>query len=168
MIKRNCFYSFHYIPDNWRAGTIRSIGSIEGNEPTSDNDWEKIKNNGDKAIKDWINSQMDNKSCVIVLIGSETANRKWINYEITTGWNNQKGVVGIYIHGFLNKDRDPSYKGKNPFENITFNQSTKKLSSIVKCYDPPGADSKEKYKWISNNIAAIVEEAIRVRRNFKP
>ena len=28
----------------------------------------------------------------IVLIGESTANRKWINYEITKSWNDHKGV----------------------------------------------------------------------------
>lgn len=36
---RNCFFSFHYEPDNWRAATIRQIGAIEGNQPAKDNDW---------------------------------------------------------------------------------------------------------------------------------
>jgi len=51
MAKRQVFYSFHYKPDCWRAATVRSIGSIEGNKPASDNDWESITSAGDLAIK---------------------------------------------------------------------------------------------------------------------
>ena len=29
---RNCFYSFHYKPDNARASQVRNIGVIEGNK----------------------------------------------------------------------------------------------------------------------------------------
>ena len=36
---RKAFYSFHYKNDNWRASTVRNIGSVEGNKPASDNDW---------------------------------------------------------------------------------------------------------------------------------
>ena len=32
-MKHRVFYSFHYEPDNWRAGTIRNIGVVEGNPP---------------------------------------------------------------------------------------------------------------------------------------
>lgn len=40
---RKCFYSFHYEPDNWRASQIREMGSLEGNRPATDNDWEEVK-----------------------------------------------------------------------------------------------------------------------------
>lgn len=40
---RRCFFSFHYHPDNWRASQVRNIGTIEGNRPASDNNWESIK-----------------------------------------------------------------------------------------------------------------------------
>lgn len=79
---RQVFYSFHYDNDNWRASQVRNIGVIEGNRPAPDNDWETIKKGGDAAIQNWINNQLRYRSCTIVLIGSNTAGRKWINYEI--------------------------------------------------------------------------------------
>ena len=79
---RKVFYSFHYNPDNWRASQVRNIGAIEGNQPAKDNDWETITKGGDKAIEKWIADQMSGRSCVVVLIGAGTANRKWINHEI--------------------------------------------------------------------------------------
>ena len=51
---RRVFYSFHYELDNWRASIVRNIGSIEGNRPATDNDWETVKKGGDKAIENWI------------------------------------------------------------------------------------------------------------------
>ena len=94
---RRCFFCFHYLPDNWRASTVRSIGAIEGNRPATDNDWETVKRGGDAAIKRWINGQMAGKSCTIVLVGANTAGRKWINYEIGRSWDEGMGVVGINI-----------------------------------------------------------------------
>ena len=38
------------------------------------------------------------RSCVIVLIGTETASRKWVQYEIKEAWKRGKGIVGIYIN----------------------------------------------------------------------
>ena len=53
---------------------------------------------------------------MIVLIGSQTANRKWVNYEIGKAWDDKKGLLGIYIHRLLNQDSTVStQKGKNPF-----------------------------------------------------
>lgn len=165
MAKRNCFYSFHYIPDNWRAATIRSIGAIDGNKPTSDNNWEAVKKGGDAAIKKWISDQMSGKSCVVVLVGSNTAGRKWINHEIIKGWDDGKGVVGIYIHGLKDSDGKVSSKGSNPFDSIGYGDTGKKLSSIVKCYNPSGSTSQEKYDWISKHLANAVEEAIKIRND---
>ena len=79
---RRCFFSFHYKPDAQRASQVRQIGSIEGNRPATDNDWEKVTAGGDTAIKKWIADQMYGKSCTVVLVGAATANRKWINQEI--------------------------------------------------------------------------------------
>lgn len=165
MSKRSCFYSFHYLPDNWRAATVRSIGAIDGNKPTSDNNWEAVKKGGDAAIKKWIADQMSGKSCVVVLVGSSTADRIWINHEIIKGWDDGKGVVGIYIHGLKDSGGNTSSKGNNPFDYIGYGSTGKKLSSIVKCYNPAGSTSQEKYDWISKHLANAVEEAIEIRKN---
>jgi hypothetical protein len=163
--KRQVFYSFHYKPDSWRTAMVRSIGAIEGNKPAPDNDWETITQGGDETIEEWIKEQMKYRSCTIVLVGENTANRKWINHEIIESWNSGMGVVGICIHGLKNQESYISRKGANPFDYITFNGSGKKLSEIVKCYDPSGSNSKEKYDWISKYLSAAVEEAIKIRGN---
>ena len=162
---RRVFYSFHYRPDNWRAAMVRNIGSIEGNSPASDNDWETVTKGGDRAIRNWITRQMRYRSCTVVLIGSNTANRKWINHEIIESWNDGMGVLGIRIHGLKNSEGRTSTSGKNPFEFISLGNSGKSLSSIVKCYDPTGRSSQERYAWISRHLATAVEEAINIRNN---
>ena len=163
-MKRRVFYSFHYMPDSWRAAQVRNIRSVEGNRPATDNGWEVVKRGGDAAIKRWIAGQMRNRSCSVVLVGTKTANRKWINYEIVKAWNERMGVVGIHIHGLRNQDRRISSKGRNPFEYISLGNH--KLSSIVKCYNPSGTNSSERYAWISEHLANAVEEAIRIRNGY--
>lgn len=160
---RRVFFSFHYKPDAMRASQVRQIGALEGNKPASDNDWETITSGGDKPIEKWIADQMKGRSCTVVLVGEKTANRKWINYEIVKSWNAAMGVVGIRIHGLKNVDGKIATKGNNPFDYITHNPTKKKLSSIVKCYNPAGSNSKERYAWISKHIANAVEEAIEIR-----
>lgn len=161
---RNCFYSFHYKPDCQRAAQVRQIRTIEGNRLASDNDWETLTRDGAAAIERWIATQMKGKSCTIILVGSSTANRKWINHEIIKSWYSDMGVVGIYIHGIKNLAGETSTKGYNPFDYITHGPTKQKLSSIVKCYNPSGATSKEKYAWIAKHLSNAVEEAIRIRK----
>ncbi len=160
---RRCFYSFHYKPDNSRAALVRNMGAIDGNTPVTDNDWEKVTEGGDAAIKAWIETQMKGRSCTVVLVGSNTAGRKWITHEIVESWNADMGVVGIHIHGLKNLDGDVSTKGGNPFDSVTFGEPKKKLSSVVKCYNPGGSTSKEKYAWISENLSVVAEEAVKIR-----
>ena len=163
MTTRKVFYSFHYKPDNWRASQVRNIGVIEGNNPVSDNDWEEITGGGDSAIQKWINNQISGRSCTIVLIGQNTAGRKWIKYEIEKTWNDGKGLIGIYIHNLKNNDGNQTNKGSNPFSSFTIGD--KKLSNIVKAYDPPYSTSTFVYDHIKENIEDWVEEAIKTRNN---
>ena len=162
---RRAFYSFHYKPDNWRASMVRNIGAIEGNKPAPDNDWETITKGGDAAIKRWIAGQLKGRSCTVVLVGTNTAGRKWINYEIIKSWDDDMGVVGIHIHGLKNSDGKISTKGSNPFASIGYGNTGKKLSSIVECYHPSGSNSQERYDWIKKHLANAVEEAIQIRNN---
>lgn len=164
---RKVFFSFHYKPDNWRASQVRQMGAVEGNQAISDNDWETVTGGGDAKIKEWIDGQLSGKSCAVVLIGANTAGRKWINYEITSAWNASKGVVGIYVHHLLNSDKEQASKGANPFDSVTFGTDTpkKKLSTIVKAYDPPFTTSTNAYNHIKDNIESWVEEAITIRNS---
>jgi hypothetical protein len=162
---RKAFYSFHYVPDSWRASIVRNIGAIDGNRPATDNDWETVKRGGDDAIKRWIADQMDGRSCTVVLVGTNTANRKWINHEIIRSWDEGMGVVGIRIHGIKNAAQETSSMGENPFDYIGYGNTGKKLSSIVRCYNPTGATSQERYDWIKKHLANAVEEAITIRKN---
>ncbi|MDL1976365.1 MAG: TIR domain-containing protein [Deltaproteobacteria bacterium] len=160
---RQVFYSFHYKPDVMRVSQIRQIGALEGNKPATDNDWETVTGGGDPAIKKWIANQMKGRSCTLVLVGQNTANRKWINHEIVESWDAGMGVVGIRIHGLKNTDGYIAKMGNNPFDYITIGDSEKKLSTVVKCYNPAGTNSKERYAWISKHLANAVEEAIKLR-----
>jgi hypothetical protein len=145
---RRVFYSFHYEPDNWRASKIRNIGAIEGNQPATDNDWETVTDRGDAAIEKWIKDQMASRSCAVVLIGQNTAGRKWIKHEIREAWNGGMGLLGIHIHNITNSSDEQSDMGTNPFSE--FKIGDKSLSSIVKVYD----------------IADWIDEAIEIRKKY--
>lgn len=164
-MSRRAFYSFHYIPDNWRASQIRNMGVIDGNRPASDNDWETITKGGDKVIQNWIDDQIYGKSVAIILIGEKTAKRKWIEYEIKRAWHQGKGVLGIYIHNLKDRNGEQSNKGKNPFE--SFSVEGKNLSNIVKSYDPPFSTSSYVYNHIKEYLGLWIEKAIEIREKYE-
>ena len=161
---RRAFDSFHYQPDCSRAALVRNIGTVEGNKPASDNDWESIKSRGDAAIQKWIDDQLYGKSCAVVLIGANTAGRKWIKYEIKKAWDERKGLLGVYVHGLKNLDGQQASKGSNPFDHFNINGTS--MSSIVKAYDPPHWDSKDVYKYIADNLGSWFDEAVTIRAKY--
>lgn len=161
MTKVPVFYSFHFDNDVMRVQQIRNIGSIEGNAPTSPNEWETLKRAGDRAIENWIDENMKYKRCIIVLIGSETASRPWVRHEIIKAWNNGKALLGIHIHNIKCPRNDTCRKGQNPFDLIKFNDG-RALSSVVPCYDPSSINA---YQDIASNIAGWIDYAIRNKAN---
>ena len=162
---RKCFYSFHYKPDHWRVGQVKNIGAIEGQPVVSPNKWEEVKKGGDAAIKNWINSNLYGRSCVIVLVGITTATRPWVQYEIEKGWNDGKGVLGVRIHNLLDQEGRRSSAGPDPFTGFNAGKDKKPLSTWAKLYDPPQADSQKTYAYIAANLDGWVETAIKLRNS---
>lgn len=156
MAKRQIFYSFHYDNDVFRVQQIRNIGALEENKPVSANEWETVKRGGETSIKKWIDENLKYKSCLVVLIGTETANRKWVKYEIERAWNEGKAVLGIYIHNLKCPRNGTCSQGSNSFEQFTL-KDNRKLSSVVKCYNPKSYDA---YNDIKNNLEDWIEDAI--------
>ena len=155
------FYSFHFDNDVMRVQQIRNIGILEGNSPASPNEWEQLKRTGKAAVERWIENNMKYKRCVIVLIGSDTANRPWVKYEIEKAWNDKRALLGIYIHNLKCPRNGFSRKGKNPFDELQLVNGTK-LSSLVPCYDPSPLNS---YREISSNIESWIYWAIKNKSN---
>ena len=163
MPKPQVFYSFHFDNDVFRVQQIRNIGVIDGNEPVSKNDWEQARKTPG-GIERWIDDNMKYKSCVVVLIGSETHLRPWVQYEIAKGWNDGKGILGINIHSLKDPrtNNTPPYygkcaKGANPFLQVKF-QSGATLAQYVPCFDP---NSNDAYGDIERNLLHWIGQAAR-------
>jgi hypothetical protein len=161
---RKVFFSFHFDNDFWRTQTVRNMGSLDGQIVASANAWEKLKRTGDQAVRHWIASHMKGKSCLVVLNGSSTAGRKWINYEIKKAWEDGRGVVGIHVNQLKHSDGTRSHRGLNPFSKVTANGYS--LSGMPKLKIPGGSTSSEAYKSISENIGDWIEEAIHIRKQY--
>lgn len=105
---------------------------------------------------------MEKRSCLIVCIGSSTANRKWINYEIKTAYDKGKALLGIYINKLEDKEGNQSCKGNNPFYYVEAIDGNR-LSKYVKCFESESLNSKNVYNDIKNNLENLIEEAEKKR-----
>lgn len=111
------FYSFHFQEDAWRVQQVINMGVVDGQQINSQ-DWETVKRSGDRAIKNWIDKEMNYKTAVIVLNGTYTARRPWVQYEIQRAWENRKPLLSIDINGLSDRDGKTDPQGSDPFSCI--------------------------------------------------
>ena len=165
---RRVFFSFHYDQDAWRTNQLRNAGVVTGNKPISANRWEEIRRTGDRAIQHWIDSEIAKASCTIVLIGTHTAERHWVRYEIAKSWRENKGIFGVCIHRLLDRDGQPSSRGGDPFSRVHPDDFLKghSLEDVVSVYSPRGTDSRAVYAHITHHIAEWVEVAL-IQRDLR-
>jgi hypothetical protein len=98
---RKVFFSFHYRRDLWRANVVRNSASVEGISAAGFRDrslWEQTVGEGEGAVKNLIDAALDGTTVTIVLIGAETANRRYLSYEIEKSIARGNGVFGIRIN----------------------------------------------------------------------
>ncbi len=155
MAKVPVFYSFHFDNDAMRVQQVRNIGMIEDNAPVSPSSWETIRRSGDAAIKKWIEDNMSHRRCVVVLVGSETANRRWVKYEIEKAWNDHRGLFGIYIHNLKCPRNGTCSQGVNPFSVIKMDNG-RPMSDYVTCHDP----GYNAYGTIASSLQGWVDAAV--------
>jgi hypothetical protein len=115
---RRVYFSFHHGGDILRVGQIRNSGltklGIQSAGFIDHADWEAIKQKGKTAIKNWVDEQLQGSSVTVVLIGEDTADREWVEYEIKESFERGNGLLGIYIHNVKDLKGETSNKGKNP------------------------------------------------------
>ncbi len=96
---RRVFFSFKY-KDVSRAMVVRNSWVTQGKEAAGfidAADFEKIKKQGDQAIKNWIDSQLKGTSVTVVLVGEKTCSSRWVKYEIEKSIEIGNGLLGIDV-----------------------------------------------------------------------
>jgi MTH538 TIR-like domain (DUF1863) len=151
---RRTFFSFHYERDCWRASQVRNSWVTQDRESAGFWDaaaWEEVKKKGTAAIEKWIDDQLKGTSVTVVLIGSETANREYVGYEIKQSHIKGNGMLGIYIHNMKDANSKTDTKGRNPFDNWQVEKDGNKVlfSSLYPTYDWVNDDGRGKMGiWI--------------------
>jgi hypothetical protein len=118
-------------------------------------EWQAIERQGKRAIQDWIDRQMKGTSVAVVLIGQETSGREWVQYEIKRGYEDGKGLLGIYIHNLKDRSGKTDIKGANPFSALYVEQNGVRtyLSSLYKTYD-----------WVNDGGITTCPAGLKARR----
>lgn len=114
---RRVFFSFHYDNDIWRANQVRNSNVVAGADVAGffdHSEYEEAKKKGADAIKQMILHHLDGTSVTVVLIGSQTANRPWVKYEIEQSVAHKNGLLGIRIHHLKNSNGVTSLPGPIP------------------------------------------------------
>lgn len=138
---RRVFFSFDW-DDVWRVNQVRNSwvtqGSYEQAGFVDAADIEKLKRSASAQIKRWINEQLNGTSVTCVLIGEQTADSYWVNYEIQESIERQNGLLGVYIHSVKDQQGHTCSKGASPFTRppMNFRPTNEHLSyPCCSCYD---------------------------------
>ena len=165
MAKRQVFFSFHYSRDAWRASQVRNMGKVSDSSTFSDNDWEEVRYKTDAKIKEWIDCQLALRSCLVVLVGAKTSERKWVKYEIEKAMELHKGIVGIRINRLKDSGGEYDEEGANPFYSV-FTDDGHRLSNYVTLFKSKYSTSTYVYDDIEEKIDDLVENAIDNRWDY--
>jgi hypothetical protein len=140
---RRVFFSFKYL-DVSRAMVVRNSWVMQGREAAGfidAADFEKVKRQGDAAIKRWIDNQIKGTSVTVVLVGEETCASRWVKYEIEQSIARGNGLLGIDV----SKLKDLS------------GNTTERCGQIPKGYKFYSWNNDDGYK----NMGKWIEEAAR-------
>jgi hypothetical protein len=96
---RRVFFSFKY-EDVSRAMVVRNSWVVQGKEAAGFIDaaeFEALEKEGDEAIQNWIDDQLDGTSVTVVLVGAKTCGSKWVKYEIKKSKELGHALLGIDV-----------------------------------------------------------------------
>src|SRR5882724_4219926 len=102
---RRVFFSFHFEHDSWRANQVRNSNVVAGPDVAGffdHSEYEEAKKKGGDAIERMILGHLNRTSVAVILIGTETANRPWVKYEIKQAIAKNHGLIGLQIHHLKN------------------------------------------------------------------
>lgn len=96
---RRVFFSFKY-EDVSRAMVVRNSWVTQGKEAAGfidAADFEALEKEGDAVIQEWIDDQLEGTTVTVVLVGEDTCNSSWVQYEIDQSKELGHGLLGIDV-----------------------------------------------------------------------
>ena len=121
---RRIFFSFHYddVAD-FRVNVVRNSGALKynGNKAKfiDHSLWEAARLKSDQALKEVIDNGLNGCGVTALLIGTGTANRKWVRYELVKSFVEGKGILAIHLNRIRSRNtKKISSKGINPLTRL--------------------------------------------------
>lgn len=138
---RKTFFSFKY-EDVSRAMVVRNSWVTQDSRGFIDKaDFEDIEQQGEDAIREWIDDQLKGTSVTAVLVGADTKKSKWVKYEIDQSVARGNGLLGIDISKIPDYNKD----------------------TTICCGKMPAGDGYSFYRWNKEegykNLGAWIEDA---------
>lgn len=97
---RRVFFSFYYENDLSRALVVKNNWALKENEESgfiNKGEFERIKRDGEESIRRWIDKQLAGTSVTVVLIGSETLDSEYVQYEIEKSYERGNPIIALKI-----------------------------------------------------------------------
>jgi hypothetical protein len=83
------------------------------------------------------------------LVGAETANRRWVRYEIQRGVWEAKGLLAVRIHMIKDFNQNTTASGVNPFDVLGVYVEDKRMKLIAR------SSTSEKWYYSSDFVNVI-------------
>ncbi len=167
-IRRHLFMSFHAGSDLWRANIVRTVLHEAGYDVFGIPDasyMEQARREGDAVLRRMISTQMRDAGCLLVLVGAQTADRHWVQYEIEAAWEAGRPILGVRIDGLPDMYGRRSEPGSNPFDQIYIGSATP-LSEVAPLFAPEGANGIAALDSIRRNIRRWIDRAVAIRSGY--
>lgn len=121
---RRTFFSFHFQPDNQRAEVVQqswvtkddrqAAGFFDGSA------FETKKRTSEDALKEFLTEQLKGTSVTCVLVGSQTALRPWVRYELVRSFHRGNGLLAVRVHSIRDWNKQTAAEGLNPFDQLAY------------------------------------------------
>jgi hypothetical protein len=164
---RRVFFSFHYQRDIWRVNQVRNHWVAKDNRQAAGyfdgSLWEKAQTEGKARVKRLIDDGLSGSSVTCVLIGAETFQRHWVDFEIFRSVELGKGAFGVRIHGLKDQNGNADLIGSNPFEFLGYGTDNSHPGKLV-----PYAKYNEGWKVYNEANPIFAGVAAYLQPNTKP
>jgi antiphage defense system Thoeris ThsB-like protein len=115
---RRVFFSFHFENDIWRVNQVRNANVVAGADQAGffdHSEYAEAEKKSLTVIDRMIRERLAGTTVTIVLIGTQTAQRPWVQREIELSLAQKNGLLGIHIHHLKNRRGESSwFRGPAP------------------------------------------------------
>lgn len=120
-------FLFHYKPDVTRAWVVRNswvTKLVQGERDDAgffdSSVFEAAQRESDEALQRFLREGLKNTTVTCVLVGSETALRRWVRYEIFQSFMRGNGLLAVRVHSIPGFNKLTGAEGFNPFSSVAF------------------------------------------------